>query len=379
MRISIYSMLRLICLMTIVATITGVLTNRLIPDVKPVWTVDHKQPWAVGQHLINPFTGHGLILNTNTDQTIQLQTSRRENLDLLSVSPFQDEKGVRQMICRVQYSSGEGTEMEPGSIQVARYSYPTHRLLDQREIDWLPNSQPTWDLRTDNGLKCVFSTGAGQLVRLDWTGENGRRTSHRGQEIQWAVEPPFGAMTFIVEPSWMPGVENTNRMLVTIWGNDPKTREPHLGIAWIELDERRDAIIDYGMISDSILTADNARLAMRYPTFHHDSNGALHLFWYERQAYERAWHLKTAPIVSSTGRTQKFQMGRSRTLASGCQAVPFGFSDKLRYVYFVVPNTLDCYDGGTWRKIRFQADAPLLVASNAPGLDLQTAGAKAAK
>lgn len=377
MRISIYTLVRLTCFVTMLATMSGVAANRLKPNSKPFWKTDHNQPWTVGQHLFNPYLGKGLILNTRTELNISLPESINENLDLISISPFQDDDGNRAMVCRSQIYSGKGTELAPGPVQLARYSFPDNQFIEQRETDWLPSSLPAWDLRTNQGLRCVFSTGAGQLIRVDWTDSENRKVHHRGQEIQWSVEPPFGPQTFIAEPSWIPDSQNPDRLLVSIWGLDNKTHQSHVGIAWIELDASRDAIVDYGLITDSVLSNPAKRIYSRFPTAKLDRSGKLQLFWYERQGVQREWDMYTTELNFVSASNSGLGIKSPRLVTTGCLAVPIGFSQDSDYVYFVVPNSSDCYDGGTWRKTRFQASGPVLVASNAPKLEVQTTGKKA--
>lgn len=363
MRISIYALIRLSSFLLIILGMMGVTVSRLSPSEKPTWTSDYRQPWSVAQHLYSPVTKSGLILDTTSDHEIQIQASHEEIRDLVSISPFQDGDGNRQLVCRRQVFSGQGKDLAFGPVELARLRFPEGQLEDHRETDWLPNTAPVWDPRAESGLSCIFSTGAGELIRLDWTDSSGRKVDHRGVRIEWELEPPFGRGTFVAEPTWIPGDGNENRMVVSIWGIDGNSGYHVAGLAWLELDSARSVITNYGLLVQYPFQDKQDRRMIRYPSVNITRQGHMITFWYERNGENHGWKLKSAPLLRNLTRGEGLKLGKPDTMASGCLATPVGFNPETEYVYFVVPNSSDCYDGGNWHKMRYQEHAAVLVAS----------------
>lgn len=369
MRFSTYSLLRLVFMAILTSWVAGVVVNRLAMVEGPAYTLDFRQPWAVGKHLFAySRKGDNLILDTASGQRLELKRESGRNYDMFSFSPFIAADGQRPLIARIQNFSSEGIEFTPGRIEMARLNYPSGELADKRELDWLPDSGAAWDPQTSRGLSCLFSTGAGHLMRLDWTDERGMVMEHQGDRVEWDVEPPFGVHTFLAEPSWLVPTEGLAgpRLLASIWGVDPETKSFHVGLVWLELDSARTRILDYGFLIDMNLGREKDRLNLRYPVARADAAGHLHAFWYEKQFGQQGWtlqHASLGQVVESAGKTA-YRLGESESLATGCVATSPGFEPGLRSVYYLVaPEPAARYDMASWRQVSLSSVPGLLVAS----------------
>ena len=326
MRYSTYSLTRLAFLLVLCLGVAGVLVNRLVPVETPKFTLDFAQPWAVGKHLFVYQGGQNLILNTSSGQPLNFKKGEDREYDLINFSPFISSGGQRQMMARQQIMTDEGIKLTPGKIELVRLEYPSGQMQDARELDWLPNSVGAWDPDTGRGLSSLFSTGAGHLMRLDWTDARGQATRHGGERIDWEIKPPFGVHTFLAEPSWLVPAAGgpANRLLVAIWGVDPETKRFHTGLAWLELDPGHERIVDYGFLINEDLGRDKEQLNLRYPVARADDNGQVHAFWYEKRRGETAWALQSASLgqVVESGGGVDYRLGPVQELARGTPSSP---------------------------------------------------------
>ncbi|MBI1323833.1 hypothetical protein GC170_11710 [bacterium] len=354
MRFSIYTSIRVLTLGFLVLSAVSVAVGRMSANPVETLKVDHRQPWTVAQHVIDPVHGRNLILQPGADRRIDPRFGEGESVDLLAVSPFADPTGQREMVGRQRSVRGEGSESVPVRIAMGRFRYPDGKLIESRVTDWMPSSQPAWDVRLDQGLRTVFSTGAGFLVRLDWTDERGLPVSHKGERIEWAVEPPLGDSTSIGEPVWVPDPQYQDRLIVNFWGQDSETSEYHVGLAWVELNRSRTQIVDFGILVERNLGFMKNSISIRSPSARLDERGGLHVLWMERRDGIRSWTLYRSELEIRSravhAKAGKWAMGQATEVASNCLPVPAYLDRNSRYAYFVVPKSASCYDGGEWRK-----------------------------
>lgn len=356
MRFSIYALLRLTALLAIIATTTGVAAHRLSPGNHQKWTLDHKQPWPLSQQRNNTSGQMNLMLDLATGRETRLQAEPGTKLDLVSVSPFSASSGQREIVCRQTTAKTPGQTHLPGDIELVRMSFPDSRILDTRTIDWLPNAAPAWDPRTHDGLRTIFATAAGQLIRLDWTDRRGLATGHTGSPIHWQIEPPFGENTFLSEPAWATAPELANHLLVSIWGKNRTSGQYHAGLAAIELNHDRSAIIGCRMLRQRVFPKSAQSVIFRYPVSRTDNTGLTRLAWQERVEGENGW----STFVADLGNNAQFE--NVRLVATGCTSAQSAFDDHLNHLYFVVSRSQDCYDKTYWRKARL-TQPPFVVAS----------------
>lgn len=353
MRFSIYTSIRVLTLGFLVLSAVSVAVGRMSANPVETLKVDHRQPWTVAQHVIDPVHGRNLILQTGSDRRIDPEFGDGESVDLLAVSPFVDPTGQREMVGRLRSVRGEGSQSVPVRIALGRFRFPDGKRIESRETEWMPNSQPAWDVRLDQGLRTVFSTGAGFLVRLDWTDERGLPVSHKGERIDWGVEPPLGRSTSIGEPVWLPDPQFQDRLIVNFWGQDAETQEYHVGLAWVELNRSRTQIVDYGVLAERNLGYRKNAISIRSPNVRLDDRGALQVLWMERHEGVRPWTLYRAELDvrgEALAKTGQWNLGRSYEVSSNCLPVQAYLDRNSRYAYFVVPKSASCYDGGEWRK-----------------------------
>lgn len=352
MRISLFSLIRLSMIVAVLLMLTGVATNRLFPGMKPEWHIDNGQPWTVGQHIYNPRRGSNLVLETGSDRQIGLPSSIEKGMDLLSVSPFADQVGKRQMVCRIQRREETGTDLLPGAVELARMSFPDLDEIETRVLDWLPNSEPAWDLQTTRGLKTIFATGGGELVRVDWTDGEGNIVDHQGDLIQWVAERPYGEKTFVGDPHWLDDERFPDRLMVNIWG--VSGGEKRTGLAWLELNADRSAIVDCGLLIDEVEHRPSSPKTFRYPVTRMSANGEMILAWQQRGEMDKGWSTFVGKLViagdDQTKRRKGFEFEWQCEVARGCLGARVGFDEALEHLYFIVPQSDQCYDGGQWRK-----------------------------
>ena len=244
-------------------------------------------------------------------------------------------------------------------------SFPASEVIETRQIDWLPNSPPAWDPVTANGLRTIFATGAGQLVRMDWTNNRGLPTGHRGEVIQWHTEAPFGDKTFIGEPAWATGPLLANHLLVSIWGIDKATGQYQTGLAALQLNPDRSGIVSYNIICQKSFKKSSQGVTFRFPVSRTNAAGRTRLAWQERADGEKGWNTIVADLTT-TGQGNQPVLENRRLAAKGCMSSQVAFDEHLNYLYFVVSKTDDCYDGAYWRKARLSDPALFVAAAQRP-------------
>jgi hypothetical protein len=364
MRFSLYSLVRLTAIVVLAATSMGVAVRRLTENPLAGLVVDHAQPWTVAQHVIDPERGRNLILETGSDRPVSIDFGPDTSIDLLSVSPFVDAQGMRQIVGRRQVVRGDGAAMTPMQIEMTRLRFPDGAVLDAREADWIPNCMPAWDVRLERGLKTVFATGGGFLVRMDWTDDQGLSASHRGEKIEWAVRPPLGEQTSIGEPVWMTDPRFPDRLIVTFWGQDERSGDYRVGLAWIELNVDRTAIVGSGELTSVNLGRNRNAVSVRSPSLQTDSDGVTHLLWMKRVEGSNPWTLLKSNLLVQAGgepNSRPWRLGEVSEVFDACLPVPARLDTQSDYVYYVVPKSHSCYDGGHWRKSRMTAGGAALA------------------
>ena len=363
MRFSIYGMIRLTSIVCMAAIMTGVAVNRMVPQANHHWKVDFGQPWALGNNL-NKFSHENLVLDLDQDKQIQIPLSADQKLELISISPFVNETGSREMVCRRQLNYLDGKTQLPGIIELVRMSFPEMKELDSRPLDWLPNSIPSWDPSIENGFKTIFSTGAGTLVRVDWTDSQGRPLNHHGQQVSWDVTPPFGDQTFVAEPEWVTDRRFPNRLLASIWGFSQETKTFHAGLAWLDLNSDRSAIESYAILAEKDLGPVNNGHYYRYPVSKTDRLGKIQIAWQDHAHGEFGWTTQRSylkAVAGQNGPSLKWELGDSHLVASGCMNAKVAFDDSLEHLYFIVPKSAGCYDRGNWQKHRIANQVQLVA------------------
>lgn len=367
MRFSIYGMIRLTSIVCMAAIMTGVAVNRLVPTSDHQWNLDFGQPWALGNNL-DSSSRENLVLDLDQDRQIKLPHNPGQKLELISISPFVNETGGREMVCRRQSNFVEGISQLPGNVELVRMSFPQMQELDSKPLEWLPNSIPTWEPSIKSGFRTIFSTAAGTLVRIDWTNHEGKALNHQGQQISWEVPPPYGERTFVAEPDWVTDSRFPNRILVSIWGFSLLTNSFHAGLAWLDLNSDRSSIEAYGLLVDKDLGAVNSGHFYRNPVSKTDRMGNIQIAWQDHSRGESGWTTQRSSleeVAGQNGTAKKWVLGESRLIASGCMNTKVAFDDTLQYVYFIVPKSAGCYDRRNWQKHRI-ANQFELVADVSP-------------
>jgi hypothetical protein len=182
----------------------------------------------------------------DSGRTILLPPPRGMLLESATCSPWRDEAGRFQVVGRL---FGWASNPWPGSVGLARLSFPDGELLDFVATDVIPVSPPCW---VRGSLpRVVFAGGDGHLYR--YTFDEDERENEGPSRLAWQVAEPPAADVFLMDPNWLSDTRFERVLLVVLRSRSLSVRDAIPAgdqLWWIELDEAGGAVIDAGPILD---------------------------------------------------------------------------------------------------------------------------------
>jgi hypothetical protein len=299
------------------------------------------------------------LIDRSTGEIVRVAVPSEDVLDYPACSPWRDEAGRFEIVCRWMKRSGRDQEHLPQEFGLARFSFPDVGRIDRIMLQVLPVAEPCWV--PGAASRIVFIAGDGQLYRHDFDEAAGTRLASGGdgeparpRRISWQTAMPGTGTVHFRDLIWPAEPRLGGRLIASIWYLANQGEEPRFvgsQLWWIRLSEDGSAIAAAGRLTPVEVGAweDAGReVAMsseeeRLPTVAMTSEGELTIAYLHRESEDGLWELRTAPIEvdPATGAIRVLPDG-IRTVTPSCVATAPAFSLDGRAVYGV----LDARPGG---------------------------------
>lgn len=347
MAITLTGLLRITALAGLILLGTALGLARLVPD-------DDRRArgrYAVeASHLVVP-TGFyreesrlPVIYQVGTSRSEELLLPDGELLDHLSLSPWSEPDGARQIVGRWMTYSGRGVDRLSRQFGLARFSYPDLRPIDRIETDLIPACTPCWFPGTQAGI--LFPGGDGQVYRFEFEPAEGTASPDSPEPIRWEVEGLDPRDTIVQELNWPRDPRFGGRLLASICRVDPRNPSgppvfspPQLW--WFQVDSLARTIvagerIEVGPIPESGRTVEHHR----FPTLQATPDGGILLAYLARTSPSDGWDLRVVPIrLDSRTGAPMAEWERTRTLAADCLPNAPAFSGDGRTIVVLTRTT----------------------------------------
>jgi hypothetical protein len=288
------------------------------------------------------------FLDRQTGEILRVDFPKAETLEYASCSPWRDDRGQYQLVCRWMERSGEGSDNLPREFGIARFSLPEGRMIDRVALEELPIGEPCWI----PGLapRILFVSGNGQIYRYAFEDATGRPDAEaeafgpsRPRRLIWRTTPPGLGLVYFKDLIWPSDPRLGGRMIASLsYQVCVEGTMEYVGpqLWWIALNGDATAIEAAGRLTDS----DHGRPSglrdpeERLPNVSTTPSGELALAYLSRDRNEPLWDLRMASVATdpATGNPGIRRDG-SHVLLTG-QCVPSGpaFSADGRWVYGIV-------------------------------------------
>ena len=235
MRLSLTSAIRPAFVILLTSSTAAIVLGRLAPAES-----GRRIPAPVRYAGVNTFyLDHGrrgsVWLDREGGPPVELACPDDELLEYASCSPWRDERGRAQVVCR--WSQDVRSEASGIGYGLARLSFPDGEVLDHFQTDVVPVSSPCWHPGTRS--RVLFTGGDGILYRYDFdAAEPGGRAEPRLREVRWKCPVPGGEAVYLSEPNWPSDPRFSHLLFVGLrktgmsWGH---LRPPISQIWWIRL------------------------------------------------------------------------------------------------------------------------------------------------
>lgn len=305
------------------------------------------------------------VLDTQTGEMSPLVLPQAQGLQKASFSDRVNEQGEREVVGRWVRYTGKGPSREMDATGVARFAYPSGRVLDQVPLDFVPSSPPCWF--SGDPPRVLLAGTDGRLYRVsfrDHIGQGGADDCEV-QPIDWPQRPEGLRESHIGHPVWHKDLRLGNTLIATV-GNAPsqehanglKRRGYRFQLWWLRLDASGSQIVGGGR-----LFADNPNHDDQegFPSVASLPDGGLVLTFVRQAPATNVGDVYAVrlEIDDQTG-TPVAHWSNARKVAEKCALVPAAFSPDGRWVF-----TLKGSPGESARLARRDL-LPLLAASSLP-------------
>jgi hypothetical protein len=257
MSFSFSSLVRLIVIMGLGAIILAVGLSKLDPPRPNLRKRVATKYYNINDYLIKQRDRSPRWIDADTGQVVSSPLDDGDVLEAASCAPWVDEKGQHQVAGR--WSSR--TDMGPMSIStdfgLARYSFPSGRLLDHVSTEIIPVGPPCWF--PGNRARILFVGGDGDLYQYafepDDYAKNLDPDAHRDEKpmpLKWRCPKPGLGKVFLSDVSWPEDPRLIGYVLVALREQSPGT-EPLRSFSgttlwWLKLDLAGTEIVEAGRL-----------------------------------------------------------------------------------------------------------------------------------
>jgi hypothetical protein len=285
------------------------------------------------------------FLDRENGTLVRFQLAQGDSLEYASCSPWRNERNESQLVGRWTRRARGGTGDYCEDVGLARYSFPSGRVIDRTSLDIMPIGPICWYPGTEERI--LFAAGDGQLHYFRFDGrdretirdENG---TAQPKPLRWKVPPPGEGNVLVADPVWPAHSQWKRRILVSLsYQLETSGRAVHVGpeIWWLELDKEGESIEKAGRLTIGKTDSDDGQSPVheRLPNLAATLDGRFALAYLSCPEDRRYWSLRVAPVVIEAGTgNPRLETTTIPTLDPSCAPAPPTFSPDGRWVYGMV-------------------------------------------
>jgi hypothetical protein len=246
------------------------------------------------------------FLDRQTGQLLRVETPPGETLDYAVCSPWRDERGQYQAVCRWMTRLGNRSDSLPHGFGLARLSLPEGKVLERVQIEQIPTGEPSWV--PGAGPSVVFPSGDGEIYRFDFHDARnppaGDREFAQPERVPWRLAPPGTGLVFIRDLIW-PAEERLGGRLIAALSyleeGSEKSTMSGTELWWLRLSPDQTAIEAAGRLaapdSEDRPGPEDADVEERLPYVARKAGGDLALVYLRRPSGQPHWELRVASLV----------------------------------------------------------------------------------
>ncbi|MBX6315697.1 MAG: hypothetical protein IRY99_22695 [Isosphaeraceae bacterium] len=210
-----HGLIRLSFLLFLGASAVAIALSRMVPilDDHQAWP-DH--PTVMSSHLVTlDEPGTPLVLDRPTGRWRRIEGLPDEDrLTHVSLSPWRDGRGQAQLVGRWYAKTGDGHDMQIQGVGLARYLYPSGKVLDHVIINTpLPCSPPCW--YPGYRARVLFAASDGRLYHHAFEpGTDGSEPDAQPRPLAWRAGPQGAGRPFLADPTWRPDLPGLDQVVI---------------------------------------------------------------------------------------------------------------------------------------------------------------------
>jgi hypothetical protein len=347
MRFSLTSLVRPLVYLVVVVSAVAIAVGRNEPQSLPLRYPAKVRYQAVNGMLFKRAGGTPIFLDREDGTLRRFRLPQGDSLDYASCSPWWDQQNEFQVVGRWTRRTELGIKGYCDDVGLARYGFPSFRVIDRIALDMVPIGSLCWYPGTEERI--LFAAGDGRLYHFRFS-DSGPDAPHdetgKGwpQPLLWKATPPGEGNVYLADPVWPADRGWNRRILVSLSYQTRKSGrsvQKESQIWWLQLDNAGQAIEAAGRLTteDPEPKADDrtSPLIERLPSLATTPDGGLALAYLSRRKDRRHWSLRVAPVEIDAGTgSPRLPALSVPSIAESCLPAAPPFSTDGRWVYGLV-------------------------------------------
>ncbi len=279
------------------------------------------------------------LLDPQNHSLRKLTLPADDRLDMATLSPWVNQENESQLVGRWIRRSGQDQDTISQEFGLARYSYPSGRVLDQIPTSIVPISPPCWYPGTES--RVLFLAGDAQLYQFcfeDFSTKTLGMNSRQPSPIRWEIDPPGEGNVIIHDVCWPNVADWDSRLLVSL---SVKQRQgDHMiyspsQIWWLRLSLDGASIVDAGPVAG--LDSREQTIDLKRPALGQTSDGQLSLAFLGREEPTRNYAIYLVPLEQDSDSGEpKALVHRARMIAETSAILAPVFSEDGKSLSYLI-------------------------------------------
>ena len=335
MRFSLFALIRLIGLVSIVMVLAAIGVSRSLPKHSDFRSPVSPRYLPVDGWVLNNNNRNSYALDTETGQMSRLPIADGEVLDYAVCSPWPDEKGAVEIVGRVTRRSGVDLMKSLESVGLARFSLVEGATRGEVEVEPVIAGRPCW--LWGSATKVIFPGGDAQLFLQDLAEAP---ESSASQALVWTCKPPGLGRVTMSDPV-CPMIEAMKGCLVVSMAiervEDGRRAMGAHQLWWLKLDPEGSAIEAAGRLwREGNDEESNSHVGEWLPELVSLPDGRVVLAYLHHVEGSPRWSLRMSLVnVDPTDGTPSVSRSNVCQVADDCVRAPLGFSTDRQWIYRV--------------------------------------------
>lgn len=351
MSFSFSSLVRLIVFLALGSTTLAVALSKLDPPT-PVWRTRVATRYSnLNEYFMNFTERTPRWLDAESGQILSTPLDDADVLEAASSAPWVDDQGEYQVAGRWSSRTRKGPMSISTDFGLARYSFPSGRLLDHVSTEIVPVCPPCWFPGTR--ARILFAGGDGELYHYAFESElhaKGLETEvnrdDRPTLVEWACPKPGLGKVFLSDLSWPEDPRLSGYVVVSLREQSPDTEAfrtfSGATLWWLKLNNAGTEIVEAGRLNVSDVPGHREfPIDQRSPTVGTLADGKPVVAYLVENEDRKSWDLRLAPIeFEGDHHLPKALESKSVRLACNCQPAHPSFTKDGRWINAVAETTV---------------------------------------